>query len=62
MAHADVAFEGQGEQHHDAHTQTAIAQEELEVGVIEGGDGVVPTAVLAVDEDAPGEGQGEEDC
>lgn len=62
MAHADVAFKGEGEQHHDADAQTAVAQEELEVGVIEGGDRVVPAAVLAVDEDAPGEGEGKEDC
>lgn len=61
VADAHVALEGEGEQHHDADTEAAVAQEELQVSVVEGGDRMVPAAVLAVDQDAPGERQGEQD-
>lgn len=61
VAHADVALQGEREQHHDAHAEAAVAEEELQVGVVERGDGMVPTAVLAVHQHAPGEGEGEED-
>lgn len=61
MADADVALDGEGEEHQDADSEAPVAQEEFQMGMVKGQAGVVPMARVAVFEDTPGEGQGEDD-